>query len=217
MATATNGLREHEVAHHFDSPDQEFDSIKTGMWLFLASEIMMFGALFVGALLFLTLHPAAFREGAHHLDWRMGAINTFFLLTSGLTMGLAVTNAQMGNQAKVKSNILASLALASGFLVVKYFEYATKFHHGTLPGRYWHAEGFTDPHAHVFYGIYFLMTGLHGLHVLVGMGLMTFALIRTNQVRFSRSYFTPVEMVAIYWALVDLVWVFLFPLLYLIG
>jgi cytochrome c oxidase subunit 3 len=217
MANPTTGLPEHHVAHHFDSADQEFDSIKTGMWLFLASEIMMFGALFVGALIFLTLHPAAFQEGSKHLDFRLGALNTFFLLTSGLTMGLAVLAAQAGQQAKVRVNIVASLLLASGFLVVKAIEYSTKIHHGTLPGRLWHGEGFHDPQVHVFFGLYFVMTGLHALHVMIGMGLMTFALIRSGQVKFSRSYFTPIEMVALYWALVDLVWVFLFPLLYLIG
>jgi cytochrome c oxidase subunit 3 len=217
MATASTGLPEHHVAHHFDSADQEFDSTKLGMWLFLASEIMMFGALFVGALIFLTLHPAAFREGAHHMDWRLGLINTFFLLTSGLTMGLAVVSAQSGQQGKVRMNLVLSILLAAGFLVVKSIEYGTKIHHGTLPGRFWHGEGFTDPLVHVFYGLYFTMTGLHGIHVLVGMGLMVFALIRSTQVKFTRSYFTPIEMVALYWALVDLIWVFLFPLLYLIG
>lgn len=216
MASASTGLPEHHVAHHFDSAEQEFDSIKNGMWLFLASEIMMFGALFVGALIFHTLHPAAFTEGASHLDWKMGTLNTFFLLTSGLTMGLAVIAAQRGEQGKVRMNLVLSILFASGFLVVKAIEYAAKFEHGTLPGRFWHGHGFTDPFVHNFYGLYFTMTGLHGLHVLIGMGLMVFALIRSSQVRFTRSYFTPIEMVAIYWALVDLVWVFLFPLLYLI-
>jgi cytochrome c oxidase subunit III len=217
MANPTTGLPEHHVAHHFDSAEQEFDSVKTGMWLFLASEIMMFGALFVGALLFLTLHPAAFREGSQHLDWRLGAVNTFFLLTSGLTMGLAVIAAQAGQQGKVRANLFASILLASGFLVIKSIEYAAKIEHGTLPGRLWHGHGFVDPQVHVFYGLYFVMTGLHGLHVLIGMGLMIFSLIRSTKVRFTRSYFTPIEMTALYWALVDLVWVFLFPLLYLIG
>lgn len=217
-SAATGGLKEHEVAHHFDSAEQEFDSIKTGMWLFMASEIMMFGALFVGAILFLTLHTAAFREGAHHLDWRLGTLNTFFLLTSGLTMGLAVVSAQNGKQGNVRLALIASILFAAGFLVVKTIEYHTKFEHGTLPGRYWHGEGFHDPLVHVFFGLYFIMTGLHGLHVLIGMGLMIWCLIfRASSVKFDRQYFTPVEMVALYWALVDLVWVFLFPLLYLIG
>jgi cytochrome c oxidase subunit 3 len=217
-STATGGLKEHEVAHHFDSAEQEFDSVKTGMWLFLASEIMMFGALFVGCILFLTLHNAGFREGSHHLDWKLGALNTFWLLTSGLTMGLAVNAAQNGQQGKVRLNLALSILFAAGFIVVKTMEYQTKFHHGTLPGRLWHGEGFHDPFVHVFFGIYFIMTGLHGLHVLIGMGLMTWCLLfRANSVKFNRGYFTPVEMVALYWALVDLIWVFLFPLLYLIG
>jgi cytochrome c oxidase subunit 3 len=178
---------------------------------------MMFGALFVGALVFLTLHPAAFHEGSRHLDWKLGCLNTFFLLTSGLTMGLAVIAAQAGEQGKVRMRLMASIVLAAGFLVVKSIEYHTKFHHGTLPGRLWHGEGFHDPFVHVFFGLYFVMTGLHALHVIIGMSLMTWALIRSTKVKFSRSYFTPIEMVALYWALVDLVWVFLFPLLYLLG
>jgi cytochrome c oxidase subunit 3 len=219
MATAasSSGLKEHEVAHHFDSLEQEFDSHKLGMWLFLASEIMMFGGLFVGALVFLTMHPASFIEGSRHLSWGMGAINTFFLLTSGLTMGLAVYNAQQSQQGKVRMHLVLSLLLASGFLVVKAFEYASKFEHGTLPGQYFTATGFTEPYVHVFYSLYFVMTGLHGVHVLIGMGLMVWCLIQASKVRFTRAYFTPVEMVALYWALVDLVWVFLYPLLYLIG
>jgi cytochrome c oxidase subunit 3 len=217
MATATSGLPEHHVAHHFDSAEQEFDSAKTGMWLFLASEIMMFGALFVGALIFLNLHPESFREGSRHLDWKMGAINTFFLLTSGLTMGLAVIAAQAGQQAKVRANLLISIFMAGGFLVVKSIEYAAKFEHHTLPGKLFAAEGFTQPLVHLFYSFYFIMTGLHGLHVLIGMGLMVFCLVRSTRVKFTRNYFTPLEMTALYWALVDLVWVFLFPLLYLIG
>ncbi len=216
MATV-NGLPEHHVAHHFDSAEQEFDSAKTGMWLFLASEIMMFGALFVGLLLFHTLHHGGFAEGSAHLDWRFGAVHTFLLLTAGLTMGLAVVSAQAGEQGKVRMNLILSLIFAAGFLVSKSLEYAQKFEHGTLPGRLWHAHhGFSDPFSHVFFGFYFVMTGLHAVHVLVGMGLMIFALVRSSRVQFSRSYFTPIEMVAIYWALVDLVWVFLFPLLYLI-
>lgn len=216
-ARNASGLKEHEVAHHFDSLEQEFDSHRLGMWLFLASEIMMFGGLFVGAIIFLSLHPNAFSEGSQHLDWRLGTVNTFFLLTSGLTMGLAVVAAQRAEQGKVRANLIFSILLAVGFLVVKAIEYGQKIEHGTLPGRFFHAEGFTDPYAHVFYGLYFVMTGLHGLHVLIGMGLMIWCLIQASKVRFTRSFFTPVELVALYWALVDLIWVFLFPLLYLIG
>jgi len=216
MANA-NALKEHEVAHHFDDLDQEFESHKAGMWLFLASEIMMFGGLFVALIVFMSRFPEAYREGSNHLSWVLGTINTFFLLTSGLTMALAVYQAQQGNQNKVRMNLIVSLLLASGFLVVKAIEYASKFEHGTLPGKYWHAHGFQETHTHIFYGIYFMSTGLHAIHVLVGMGLMIWCLIISSRERFTRSYFTPVELVALYWALVDLVWVFLFPALYLVG
>ncbi len=220
MASTTSsagGLQEHEVAHHFDDLEQEFESHKTGMWLFLASEIMMFGGLFVGMIVFMTRWPDAFREGSQHLDWRLGAINTFFLLTSGLTMALAAYYAQQSNQGKVRTNLIVSILLACGFLVVKTIEYQSKFHHGLLPGHAFQGVGFTDPHTHIFFGLYFVMTGLHAVHVWVGMGFMIWCLVVSTKERFTRSWFTPVELAGLYWALVDLVWIFLFPLLYLVG
>jgi len=218
MSTATAGsLQEHEVAHHFEDLEQEFESHRFGMWLFMASEIMMFGALLTGGLFLLYLHPDAFAQGRAHLDWRLGALNTFFLLTSGFTMARAAAFAQKAEQGKVRTNLLLSLALAAGFLVVKCIEYKAKFHHGLLPGNAFHGAGCTSPHAHIFFGYYFVTTGLHALHVLVGMGLMIWCLKVSNRVRFTRAYYTPVEMAGIYWALVDLVWIFLFPLLYLVG
>lgn len=216
-ASSAGGLQEHEVAHHFDDLEQEFESHKTGMWLFLASEIMMFGGLFVGLIVFMTRWPDAFREGSQHLDWRLGAVNTFFLLTSGLTMALAAYYAQQSNQGKVRSNLIISILLACGFLVVKTIEYQSKFHHGLLPGTAFQGVGFTDPHTHIFFGLYFVMTGLHAVHVLVGMGIMIWCLVISTKERFTRSWFTPVELAGLYWALVDLVWIFLFPLLYLVG
>jgi cytochrome c oxidase subunit 3 len=209
--------KEHEVAHHFDDLEQEFESHKMGMWLFLASEIMMFGALLVGGFILLYRYPGAFAEGRAHLDLTMGAINTFFLLTSGFTMALAAMYGQRANQAKVRLFLWLSLAFAAGFLVVKYFEYASKFAHGTLPGHFWTATGFTDPHAHTFFGFYFAATGLHVVHVLIGMGLMVWCLLVSRKVKFTRAYITPIELSGLYWALIDLVWFVLFPLLYLVG
>jgi cytochrome c oxidase subunit 3 len=209
--------KEHEVAHHFDDLEQEFESHRMGMWLFLASEIMMFGALLVGGFVLLYRFPEAFAEGRAHLDWKLGAINTFFLLTSGYTMALAALHGQRGDQSKLRRALWLSLLFAAGFLVVKSFEYSAKFHHGTLPGKFWTAEGFTDPHAHVFFGYYFTATGLHVLHVLIGMGLMVWCLVVSRKVKFTRAYITPVELSGLYWALIDLVWFVLFPLLYLVG
>jgi cytochrome c oxidase subunit 3 len=217
MSVQATAPKEHEVAHHFDDLEQEFQSHRMGMWLFLASEIMMFGALLVGGFILMYRFPEAFAQGRAHLDWRLGAINTFFLLTSGFTMALAALHGQRGDQAKVRRALWLSLLFAAGFLVVKAFEYSAKFHHGTLPGKFWTAEGFTDPHAHVFFGYYFAATGLHVLHVLIGMGLMVWCLIVSRKVKFTRAYITPVELSGLYWALIDLVWFVLFPLLYLVG
>jgi len=215
MATAT--LEEHEVAHHFDDLEQEFESHRLGMWLFIASEIMMFGGLIVGGLLLLILHPSAFAEARPHLDWRLGALNTFFLLTGGFTMARAAAFAQKGEQGKVQLHLVLSLLFGAGFLVVKTIEYKAKFHHGLLPGDAFHGEGFTSLHAATFFGYYFVSTGLHALHVIIGMGIMVWCLLVSRKVHFTRAYYTPVEFAGMYWALVDLVWVFLFPLLYLVG
>lgn len=209
--------KEHEVAHHFDDLEQEFESHKMGMWLFLASEIMMFGALLVGGFILLYRFPGAFAEGSAALDWRMGTLNTFFLVTSGFTMALAALHGQKGNQSKVRLNLWLSIAFACAFLVVKYFEYAAKIHHGLLPGNLWTATGFTDAHTHLFFGYYFMSTGLHVVHVLVGIGLMVWCLLVSRKVKFTRAYITPVELSGLYWALIDLVWFVLFPLLYLVG
>ena len=214
---AATALKEHEIAHHFDDLEQEFESHRFGMWLFIASEIMMFGALLVGGLFLLYLHPDAFAESRKHLDWRLGALNTFFLITAGYTMAKAAAFAQKSEQGKVQTNLLLSLLLAFGFLVVKFIEYKAKFHHGLLPGHAFHGEGFTSPYSHLFFGYYFVATGLHALHVLIGMGLMIWAYRISKKERFTRAYYTPVEFAGMYWALVDLVWIFLFPLLYLVG
>ena len=140
--------QEHEVPHHFDDLEQEFESSKMGMWLFLASEIMMFGALLVGGFILLYRFPGAFAEGRAHLSLGMGALNTFFLLTSGFTMALAALHGQRSDQAGVRRYLWLSLLFAASFLVVKSIEYATKFHHGTLPGPFWSAEGFTQGEVH---------------------------------------------------------------------
>ncbi len=214
---ASTALHEHEVAHHFDDLEQEFESHRLGMWVFLASEIMMFGALIVGGLFLLYLHPSAFAEGRPRLSWQLGTLNTFFLLTGGFTMARAAAFAQKSDQRKIQLNLVLSFLFGCGFLVVKTIEYKAKFHHGLLPGPAFHGEGFTSEHAHVFFGYYFISTGLHALHVVIGMGLMVWCLLLSRKIRFTRNYYTPIELAGIYWALVDLVWLFLFPLLYLVG
>jgi cytochrome c oxidase subunit 3 len=209
--------QEHEAAHNFDDLEQELESHRQGMWLFMASGIMMFGILLAGGVILLYQHPDAFAEGRARLDWRLGALNAFFLFIGGFAMARAAAFARKAEQDKVRRNLALSLLPACGFLVVKFFEYWIQFHHGLLPGSAFHGEGFTSPYVHLFFGYYFVSTGLQALHVLIGMGLMIWSLKASYKVRFTGAYSTPVELSWMYWTMVGLMWIFLFPLLYLVG
>jgi cytochrome c oxidase subunit III len=209
---------QYHTAHHFDSADQQFESNRMGVWLFLVTEILFFGGLFCAFAVFRTWYWDGFVEAHHHLDKVMGAINTLVLITSSLTMALAVRSAQTSNQKATHILLVITLLCAGMFLVVKYFEYSHKIHDGLLPGGMFKAEGFENPaQASIFFAVYFMMTGVHGLHVIIGMGLITWLIIRNKKGHFSSRYYTTVENVGLYWHLVDLVWIYLFPLLYLVG
>ncbi len=206
-----------QVAHHFDTATTQFDAGRMGVWLFLVTEILLFGGLFCAFAIFRSKYFPSFVEAHHHLDRVMGGINTLVLIGSSFTMALGVRSAQKNETKKTTILLLITLACAAGFLVVKYFEYSHKIHDGLLPGRYFSAEGFESGHAGTFFAIYFMMTGIHGLHVVIGMGLITWILLRNMKNEFSQRYYAPVENVGLYWHLVDLVWIYLFPLLYLVG
>ncbi len=212
------------LAHHFDTPVQQFDAAKLGMWVFLAQELLFFSGLFVAYGVYRSWYPEMFRAASHQLDKFMGGANTVVLLFSSFTAAMAVRSSQTGNKKATGNYILITIACACIFLVVKYFEYSHKFHAGLLPGRFFH------PHAdHLvpnspplpdntgsFFSIYFMMTGVHGVHVAVGIGVLIWIWLRNQRGDFSKDFFTPVDIVALYWHLVDLVWIYLFPLLYLI-
>jgi len=218
-ASANAGLSpQYHVAHHFDTADQQFESNRMGVWLFLVTEILFFGGLFCSFAVFRTWYFDGFYEAHHHLNKIYGAINTLVLITSSLTMALAVRSSQVANK-KATTALLAITILCAGiFMCIKYVEYSHKFHEGLLPGAAFHAEGFLHPkQASIFFAVYFMMTGVHGLHVLIGMGLLTWILIRNQKGHFSGRYYSPVENVGLYWHLVDLVWIYLFPLLYLVS
>lgn len=211
------------LQHHFDTPVQQFDAVKIGMWLFLAQEVLFFSGLFVAYGIFRVWYPEAFSVGSHLLDWRMGGLNTLVLLFSSLTAAMAVRSAQVGEQRKTSVYLLITIVCACIFMVVKYFEYAHKIHDGLLPGEYFrtpthlpHGLSVVPFHVRSFFGIYFVMTGVHGLHVLVGIGVLLWLLVRNERGDFSPKYYTPIDMAALYWHLVDLIWIYLFPLLYLI-
>jgi cytochrome c oxidase subunit 3 len=209
------------LQHHFDMPVQQFEAAKLGMWLFLGQEVLFFSGLFVAYGIVRAAYPEAFAAGSGELDKIMGAINTIVLLFSSLTAALAVRSAQLGERSRVSLLLAITIACAFIFLIVKYFEYSAKFEHGLLPGNHWHphlAEGHPafPAHTHVFFGIYFMLTGLHGVHVAIGIGVLGWILWKNNRGDFSPEWWTPVDLAALYWHLVDLIWIYLFPLLYLI-
>lgn len=272
------------LAHHFDTPQQQFDSATLGMWLFVATEILMFSGLFCAYAYFRMQHPEIFTEAykRHYLSVSWGAVNTVVLLVSSFTMATAVWAAQTGRRQTLIAMLTLTLLCAAGFLGVKYIEYSKKIEKGllwgklfnpkTYSGSYGHepdavaayaeppapaaapveAEAappadpdavsatFTAPAAaptgalpadvasvrltaeekvrnmHIFFGIYYVMTGLHGVHVVAGMIAIGWLLVGACLGRFTPGYFTPVPMVGLYWHVVDLVWIYLFPLLYLI-
>jgi cytochrome c oxidase subunit 3 len=208
---------EHVLPHHFDTPEQAFESSKLGLWLFLVTEILLFGGLFVAYIINRALYPEMFHEASHHLNKVMGGINTVVLICSSFSMAMAVQKTRDNRPKAAFYLLLFTILCAATFMVIKYFEYAHKFHEGLLPGAHFKFEAIKHPKADLFFSLYFMMTGLHGIHVLVGIGLIAWVMRRVSKREFSNRYYTPVELVGIYWHLVDLVWIYLFPLLYLIG
>jgi cytochrome c oxidase subunit 3 len=205
--------------HHFTTMEQQFDTSKIGMWLFLATEVLLFGGLFVGFGMMQARYPREFVEAHTHLTRWQGALNTVVLLVSSFTMVLAVQAAKKGEKSKQVLFLGLTILCACIFLVVKYFEYSHKYEEGWLPGRFYSYKGDAIPGSHgyaTFFSFYFMMTGLHGFHILAGIAVLTWILFRAKQGEFSASYYTPVDLVGLYWHLVDLIWIYLFPLYYLI-
>lgn len=221
MANISSTTRPAHLQHHFVDSDQQFDSAKLGMWVFLVTEILFFGGLFAAYVIYRSWYPELFLQASTQLNTLWGAINTAVLIGSSLTVAMAIRSAQTNNNRGVYLNLLITLSLALVFMVIKYFEYTHKFHLGIFPGGNFApvgeaAEILTHPKANIFFSIYYMMTGLHGLHVIIGIGLMIWLAIKAKNNAFSAEYYTPVEIVGLYWHLVDIIWIFLFPLLYLI-
>jgi cytochrome c oxidase subunit III len=207
-----------KLQHHFDDMAQQAEASALGMWVFLVTEIMFFGGLFMAYLLYRWKSPEGFAEASNHLNVIWGAVNTVVLIVSSLTMALAVRAAQTGARAKVQVGwLVATMILGAAFLGVKAIEYADKFEHHLVPGPNFHWEGKYPAAAEQFYSIYFCMTGLHAIHMIIGIGIMLVITWMAWRRQFDASYYTPVEVSGLYWHFVDIVWIFLFPLLYLIG
>jgi cytochrome c oxidase subunit 3 len=206
-----------ELAHHFDSVEQQTEATTLGMWVFLVTEIMFFGGLFTAYLVYRSRNAEAFAAGSHHLDILLGGVNTVVLICSSLTMALAVRGAQIKARGSLVGNLILTMALGSTFLVIKAVEYGAKFSHHLFPGPRFVFEGPLARQVEMFYSIYFAMTGLHALHMIVGVGILAVILVQAQRVALRSRFKTRVETVGLYWHFVDIVWIFLFPLLYLIG
>lgn len=240
--------QEYKAAHHFRNKEEEFDGVKLGMWLFLATEVLLFSGLFCAYTIFRILHPQAFSNGSHYLDWRWGGLNTVVLLVSSYTMAASIRNVQLQQFARAKFNLLFTLFCGLAFLIIKFvFEYTPKWsgyffvldpslkHHtdsgktalgglfhfvegygGKRPGEFFNYPFSTDPYEHLWWSVYYSATAIHALHVVIGMSLIFWVFMRARKGMYGPTHYTGVEMSGLYWHLVDLVWIFLFPLLYLI-
>jgi cytochrome c oxidase subunit III len=208
------------LQHHFDDMEQQREASSLGMWVFLMTEVMFFGGLFLAYLIYRTSYPEAFAAASAKLDVRLGAINTAVLIGSSFTMAMAVWSAQMGKRKLIMLFLVLTMVLGTVFLGIKGVEYHDKWVHHEVPGKYFHFEAgpAVNPYnVEMFFFLYFGMTGMHALHMVIGMGIMTYLLITAWKGKYGPEYHTPVENGGLYWHFVDIVWIFLFPLLYLIG
>jgi len=205
------------LAHHFDSLEQQTEATTLGMWVFLVTEVLFFGGLFMVYTVYRSWYPDAFVAASHELDITLGTINTAVLITSSLTMALAVHAAQLGQRKTLMLFLVATMALGGVFLGIKSVEYYHKFVEHHVPGPAFQFEKEYFRHAQIFFSLYFVMTGLHALHMIIGVGIMLFMLRWAWNGTITKEYHSPIEISGLYWHFVDIVWIFLFPLLYLIG
>ena len=208
-----------KLQHHFDDMAQQAEASTLGMWVFLVTEIMFFGGLFMAYIVYRAASPEAFQEASAHLAISWGAFNTAVLIFSSLTMAMAVRSAQISQPRGTQVMWLgATMLLGLVFLGVKVIEYKDKFDHHIVPGPFFDKSIWTHPAGvEQFYSLYFVMTGLHALHMIIGIGIMLVIAVMAWRRQFNSTYYTPVEVSGLYWHFVDIVWIFLFPLLYLIG
>jgi cytochrome c oxidase subunit 3 len=245
------------LQHHFENMEQQREAGTLGMWIFLVTEIMFFGGMFMAYILYRTYNADAFAAASNRLNVTMGFINTIVLICSSLTMALAVYYSQVGKRKMIVLMLILTMILGSTFLVIKAFEYRDKYEKNEIPGRLFPSKPFKWEEGHggaaaptqepardatternpqavptgqerrpdpvfagrveMFFFIYFAMTGLHALHMIIGIGMLIVLTIMAWRNRFSPEYHSPVELGGLYWHFVDIVWIFLFPLLYLLG
>jgi cytochrome c oxidase subunit 3 len=208
------------LRHHFENDEQQKEASSLGMWVFLLTEIMFFGGMFMAYLAYRQHYPDSFAAASFKLNIPLGAANTVVLICSSLTMAMAVHSAALGKQRLIVIFLILTLILGFAFLGIKAVEYHDKWVHHEVPGADFHPEDWPAnidmSHASLYFGLYFGLTGLHASHMIVGAGLLLFLIIKAHKGAYTPAWYTPVEMIGLYWHFVDIVWIFLFPLLYLI-
>jgi cytochrome c oxidase subunit 3 len=223
--------RRHHPAHQFDSMEQQKESSTLGMWLFLVTEIMFFGGLFTAYVIYRNMYPDAFAAASSTLNVKWGTLNTAVLIGSSLTMVLAIWAAQANRPKWIARWLLITMGLGTVFLGVKAIEYTDKFREHHVPGESFNfvledsrelselaaKDPLYQKHTQIFFSLYFIMTGLHATHMIIGLGILAVLVFFSNRGKFDPEYFNPLEMTGLYWHFVDIIWIFLFPLLYLLG
>jgi len=213
--TDAHALAPHQQ-HQFETIEQQQETSTLGMWAFLVTEVIFFGGLFGAYTVYRYLYPHAFAAASEHLNYKIGAANTAVLIGSSMTMALAVRAAQLGRVRDQVVFLLLTIVLGSTFLGIKVIEYHDKFVHHLVPGAHFHFEGPYGREAQIFFSLYFAMTGMHAVHMIIGIAMLATLTVLAGRGKFSADYYTPVELGGLYWHFVDIVWIYLFPLLYLI-
>jgi cytochrome c oxidase subunit 3 len=231
VTTRPEGAQQHDghgqppyLAHHFDDIDQQRYAGSLGMWAFLATEVLFFGALFTAYTVYRVKFNADFEAGSARLNILIGAINTVVLLTSSLTMALAVHAAQVNNQRRLVRCLVLTAALGALFMVFKADEYWGDYRDNLVPGLAFNEDEWTNEsppvnprHVQLFLVFYYVLTVLHALHLTVGIGLMVVLAVLADRGKFAGGHYGPIEVSGLYWHFIDIAWIFLLPLLYLIG
>jgi cytochrome c oxidase subunit 3 len=206
------------LQHHFEDLGQQHEASTLGMWMFLTTEILFFGGVLCAYWVYRIMYPEAWALGAAQQNWKLGAVNTIVLIVSSLTMALAVRAAQLGSRRWTVLMLVLTLIFGTMFLAIKGYEYHAHFEEGLFPGDHFswnHVPGLA-PKVQLFMVFYFGMTGLHAIHMIIGAGLLLWMIWRAWRNHFGPEYYAPVEVMGLYWHFVDIVWIFLFPFLYLI-
>jgi cytochrome c oxidase subunit 3 len=213
------------LKHHFDNLEQQHASERLGMWMFLATEVLFFSGLFGSYTVYRMLYPTEFEVASQHLNRVFATVNTVLLVTSSLTMTFAIRSAKLGERKGLIWNLLITAALGTAFMVVKGFEYAQDFEEGLVPGTYFSSalktelgnEGLDQGKVQLFLCFYYIMTGIHGIHLIIGIGCVLWLVWEASQGNIPPENYSTVDVVSLYWHLVDAIWLFLMPLLYLAG